>query len=227
MKNLLKKTTIIAACAILLVSSAQAQKGYYIGIQTGAQATDILNRNNIDKSAFNHKRSYSPTVGINGGYNFTDHFGVSTEASLSMEGQRYELHGVEVRAKQTYLKVPVLFTYNSNPESKVILTAKLGPQVGLLLNAKQKDGNGNTVLGDTKDNYSTVTFGAAGGVGVRMAVAKNIYLDAGLKIDAHYGKNKEVEYSATINESSYAPVKKEYRSINTNVGVEVGVKYFF
>lgn len=256
MKNLATITIIAVAFTTLLVNKAKAQKGFNIGIQTGIQATDKFNKNNMNHDGFRHKVSIAPTLGVSAGYNFSNHMGISTQTILSAEWQKYMLHGVELNAKHTYLKVPVFFNYNTNPNAKVMFTAKLGPQVGFLFNATLKDSDRNTLISNTKDDYSSVTFGAAGGAGISVSIAKNLYFDAGMKLDAHYGKNKEEVYADKKTNNTYSnaklaykpsgtnagaavsenhtkvdnslPVlKNDYKTVNTNVGVEIGIKYFF
>lgn len=219
----MKKTIIMsffaAVAAIGTANTAHAQKGFYIGAQAAQQFSGMYNQDDVDNTNFDYKITPGQSFGLNGGYNFNKHMGVSVEAMFSMEGQKFELNKTTFRRKLNYVKVPVLFTYNTDATKKVMFTAKLGPQVGMLTHAKLNDAGGNTLVKDTKDNYETITFGGVVGAGARVSLAKNLYLDAGLKLDANFINNEVASY----NESNIARAK----TYNTNAGIEVGIKYFF
>ncbi len=208
-----------AVAAIGTANNANAQEGFYIGAQATQQFSGMYNQDDVDNENFDYKITPGQSFGLSGGYNFNKHMGVAAEAIFSMEGQKYELNKTTFRRKLNYVKVPVLFTYNTDASKKVMFTAKLGPQVGLLTSAKLNDADGNTLLKDTKDSYETFTFGGMLGASARVNLAKNLYLDAGLKLDANF-INNEVE---TVNESNIARAQ----TYNTNAGIEVGIKYFF
>jgi opacity protein-like surface antigen len=219
----MKKSVLFTIAAAMLtistVNVASAQKGFYIGVQGQQQLSGMYNSDDADNAKFDYKASPSTAFGLNGGYNFNKHIGVSAEAMYSIEGQRYELNNVEFRKKISYVKVPLLFTYNTNPAAKVMFIAKAGPQIGLLTKANLKNGDGDVLVKDTKDSYETVTFGAAAGAGVRVNLAKHLFLDAGLKFDGNF-TNSEVK---TVNETNVARAK----TYNMNGGIEAGIKYFF
>lgn len=219
----MKKTIIMSlfavAATVSIATTANAQEGFYLGAQATQQFSGMYNQDDVDNTNFDYKITPGQTFGLSGGYNFNKHMGVAAEAIFSMEGQKFELNKTTFRRKLNYVKVPVLFTYNTDAGKKVMFTAKLGPQAGILTNAKLNDADGNTLVKDTKDSYETVTFGGVVGAGARVSLAKNLYLDAGLKLDANFINNEVASY----NESNIARAK----TYNTNAGVEVGIKYFF
>lgn len=221
----MKKTIIMsffaAVAAIGTVNTANAQKGFYIGIQGAQNVSAMFNKDDADNDKFDYKATNAETFGVSGGYNFNKHMGVAAEAMYSIEGQRFELNNVEFTKRLSYIKIPVLFTYNTNPEAKVMLTAKAGPQLGILMDAKLKDGNHDVLIDDTKDNYKSITFGAMAGVGARVNLAKNLFLDAGLRFDGNFANIEEDQPVAVEGSTTRA------NTYNFNAGVEVGVKYFF
>lgn len=219
----MKKTVLLsvfaAAVSIFTINTAEAQKGFYIGAQGTQQFSGMYNQDDVDATNFDYKITPGQSFGLSGGYNFNKHMGIAAEAMYSLEGQRFELNNTTFKRKLQYVKIPVLFTYNTNAAKKVMFIAKAGPQLGILTKANMKDGDNNILVDDTKDSYQDLTFGGVLGAGARMSLAKNLYLDAGLRLDASF-TNSEVE---SVNESNITRAK----TYNTNAGVEVGIKYFF
>lgn len=222
----MKKTIILsffaAISAVSATNTASAQEGFYIGIQGAQNFSAMFNKDDVDNDNFNYKATTAEMFGVSGGYNFNKHMGVAAEAVYSIEGQRFELNNAEFTKRLSYLKIPVLFSYNTNPEAKVMLTAKAGPQLGILMDARLKDSNGDVLNKDTKDDYKTITFGAMAGVGARVNLAKNLYLDAGLRFDGNFAN---VEEDKVVTETKTTTDRAN--TYNFNAGVEVGIKYFF
>ncbi len=219
MKNSILFSVLAAAVSIFTISTADAQQGFYIGIQGAQQVSGMFNRDDIDADNFKYKMTAGQTFGLGGGYNFNKNMGVAVEAMYSIEGQEYELNGTMLREKLSYVKVPVLFSYNTNPDAKVMFTAKAGPQVGMLVKANLKDGDGDVLVDDTKDDYKTFAFGAVVGAGARINLAKNLYFDAGLRLDGNFTNSEE----PVMNEANVEKAK----TYNMNAGIELGIKYFF
>lgn len=216
----MKKTIILSILvATGIISTANAQKGIYGGVQGGAQASAMYNQDDIDNISINHKATIGYTFGINGGYNFNKNMGVGTEVMYSMQGQRYEQNNMEFKKRVDYIKIPVLFSYNTNPSKTVMFTAKAGPQLGILMNSKLKyDTKGTDASYDTKGQYEKLTVGGTLGAGVRFNVAKNLYVDGGLRFDCAF-TNAEDKGA-----KGYKPGRA--KTYNANAGVEVGIKYF-
>lgn len=219
MKKSILFSVLTVAVSIFNISTADAQEGFYIGIQGAQQVSGMFNQDDIDADNFTYKMTPGQTFGLGGGYNFNRNMGVAVEAMYSIEGQKYELNGTMQREKLSYVKVPMLFSYNTNPDAKVMFTAKAGPQAGMLVKASLKDGDGEVLVEDTKDNYKTFTFGAVVGAGARINLAKNLYFDAGLRLDGNFSNSEE----PVMNEVNVAKAK----TYNMNAGIELGLKYFF
>ncbi|MCB9065167.1 MAG: PorT family protein [Chitinophagales bacterium] len=219
----MKKTILLSVFAVAITvlgsTSAFAQKGFHVGAQGAQNFTGMYNQDDADNDKFNYKATTGQTFGLSGGYNFNKHLGVAVEAMYSFEGQKFEVNNNTFKTKLSYVKVPVLFTYNTNPEAKIMFTAKAGPQIGMLTRATLKNDDGDVLIKDNKDNYENITFGAVAGAGARMNIAKNLYLDAALRLDGNF-TNSEVE---SFNEANVERAK----SYNMNAGLEVGIKYFF
>ena len=218
----MKKTILLSMMTVttlLTVITAKAQQGLYVGAQGAAQVSVMFNESDVDNPSADYKSKFGTAFGINGGYNFSKHLGVGTEVTYATIKQRYLDNSVSYTQKFNYLKIPVLFTYNTNPDRKFIFTAKAGPQVGILLRSKITDASISSLNGNTKDQYKKLTFGAMAGAGVRMRMTDRIYLDAGLHVDGTFSNTEDKDYKG------YAAGRA--KSHDLNAGVEAGIKYFF
>jgi opacity protein-like surface antigen len=210
--------SVAAAITSMTATTATAQKGFYVGAQGAGQVSVMANKTDVDKNGTDYESKMGKTIGIGGGYNFNEHMGVGTEVMYSTMKQKFTDNGSSITQKFNYLKVPVLFTYNTNPAKKFMFTAKAGPQLGILLKSEISEASNRERNGDTKDQYKKVTFGAMAGAGVRMKVTDHISLDAGLRFDGSIGDTENKDYKG------YAPGRA--KSHDLNAGLEVGVKYF-
>lgn len=220
MKKAISLSMMTVAAVFTIATGAKAQqKGFYIGAQGGNRLSYMFNQTDADKPGVDYKARHGYAFGVSAGYNFNKRMGIGTEFTYSSTRQHYIDSSSKYTQKFKYLKVPVMFTYISNPEKKFMFTAKLGPQVGLLLDSKIKNATNSQMNGNTKDQYEKITFGAAGGAGVRMRVVENIYVDAMLHLDASItnAEDKDYKYYTAGRSKTY----------DLNSGLELGVKYFF
>lgn len=219
----MKKTILLSIMTVTtlltVVSSAKAQKGFYAGAQGMAQISVMFNESDVDKPGADYKSKFGTAFGLNGGYNFNKNMGIGTEVTYATIKQRYIDNTVSYTQKFNYLKIPVLFTYNTNPDRKIIFTAKAGPQLGILLRSKISGSSNSALNGSTNDQYKKLTFGAMAGAGVRIHMLDNIYLDAGLHIDGTISNTEDKGYKG------YAANRSKTHDLNA--GIEVGIKYFF
>ncbi|MBL7682123.1 MAG: PorT family protein [Flavipsychrobacter sp.] len=220
----MKKTILLSALTAIGIltagNEAKAQKGFYAGAQGTPGISSMYNADDKDDKTQETKTTFGISFGVGGGYNFNKNMGVGIEALYSLQGQRYEQAGLEYQKRLDYVKIPVFFSYNTNPAKTVMFTAKAGPQISILTNSELNvDTKGKDQTVDTKDQYESITFGAMVGAGVRVNVAKNLYVDGGLRFDGAFtnAEDKDAIGYPTGRANTY----------NLNAGVEVGVKYFF
>lgn len=210
--------TIISIVTITSSNNSTAQKGFYVGVHGVPLLSVRFNGSDADNQGMDYKAKSSITFGVGAGYNVTDHFGVAAEAIYSKEKQRYEDHSVKYDEQLNFIKVPVLFTYNTNPSARVILTAKAGPQLGILRSAKISNSSIAALNGDSKDRYKDITFGAMIGTGARIRLTNNLYADAGLRFDGIISNLESKEYK------EQHPGRSKTHAVNA--GVEFGIRYF-
>lgn len=216
MKKVIFNAMFAAAVMLAVSATVQAQKGLYLGVQGTRQLSVMFNKTDAKAPGTDYKSKFNSAFGITGGYHFTDNLGVGTELVYSTQRQVYNYNHLQYTQRFNYLKVPVLFTYNTNPASKIMFTAKAGPQIGVLLKAAIEDADNASLNGDVKDRYHKITFGGMGGVGARMRLGNNLYFDAGLHLDATF-LNTEKKNSVAGRSATY----------NASGGFDAGIKYFF
>lgn len=218
----MKKTTLFAAITSIITlsfsNSSTAQKGFYVSAHGAPLVSVRFNGSDVDNHGMDYKAKSSFTFGVGAGYNFTDHFGIATEGMYSKEKQQYKDHSVKYDEQLNFVKIPVVFTYNTNPSARIIFTAKAGPQLGILRSAKISNSSIAALNGDSKDRYKNVTFGAMIGTGARIKLTNNLYADAGLRFDGTISNLESKNYQ------EQHPGRKSSHSVNA--GFEFGVRYF-
>jgi len=157
--------------ALLLGGSSYAQEGTVkIGAALLPQSTWLLNQDDSDAGP---NLDYQTTWGFAGGltvaYHFTDYLGVGLDVLYSSQGQKYKgtESGTNLSAQTTlnYLKLPLLFRFNSDPNSPVQFSFFAGPQANLLLSYTDKaevTGGGITWTFETQNQEKTTTFSGPG-----------------------------------------------------------------
>jgi len=157
----MKKTFLALALTLGVAGAAQAQSARF-GVKAGASLTSYTGK---DVSADNK-------FGFNGGlvanFGIADIVSIQPELLYSMKGAKTEgnFFGTNVKYKETlhYIDVPVLAHVNAGG-----LFFEAGPQIGFLVAARgAADANGQSGSGDIKDNFKTVDFGYAAGLGYQL-----------------------------------------------------------
>jgi hypothetical protein len=91
----------------------------------------------------------------------------------SLQGQKYEAvsGNDETNVKLGYVKVPLMFTYNSDPARTVSFTGKIGPQLSILSSAKIEDENDVEIVNDAEDHYESVSIGGVASAGAQFRLS--------------------------------------------------------
>ena len=214
MKKILLSTIVLVSFAAL--NSASAQKGFSLSVKGTPQFSWLQNSDDNDNSHYSKKATFNTNFGIGGAYNFTDNLGVGLDVLYSLQGQKYELEGVEYRQKVDYLKLPLMFTYNTNPSRPISFIGKVGPQLSILTSSRLNDKDGHK-LADTKDAYKDVTFGGVAVAGVQYRLDKALFLTAAARYDYDFTNAENKDYAGRT------PGRADTH--NMTAGLEVGLKY--
>ena len=209
------------AALVLAVSTvnkkANAQQGFSVSVKTTPLFSFLQNKDDRDNSRIEQKATVNANFGIGAGYNFTPKLGVGMDVLYSLQGQRYEINGMETRQKVNYVKIPVYFTYNGNPGKPVSFIGKIGPQLSVLTDSKLTDNNGHTLKSNTKDLYEDVTFGGMAAAGAQIKLKRRLYLSTMARFDYDFT-------NAEDHTNSYYPAGRA-KTHNMTTGLEVGLKY--
>jgi len=214
MKKILLGTAMLLSLAAF--NQASAQKGFSLSVKGTPQFSWLSNSDDNDNSNYSKKTTFNTNFGIGGAYNFTDNLGVGLDVLYSLQGQKYNLGGTEFHQKVDYLKLPLMFLYNTNPSKPVSFIAKLGPQLSIRTSAKLDNKDGDE-LADNKDAFKSTTFGGVAVAGVQFRLDKSLYLTTAARYDYDFtnAENKDI--------AGYTPGRADTH--NMTAGLEVGLKY--
>ena len=220
--NKKNKAIIFISLSVMIMmamtTNVNAQKGFNLSVKATPQFSFLLNKDDNDNNLYNSKATFNTNFGIGAGYNFTKNIGVAIDGLYSMQGQKYELSGEEYNQKVNYVKVPVYFTYNTNPQKSISFSGKIGPQVSFLTTSKLTNDDGKDLVGDTNDRYEKATFGGAAEAGIQLRMDRNLFVTAGVKFDVDFTNAEDKDFT------SYPSGRAE--TYNMTSGLEVGFKYF-
>lgn len=178
----------------MLVTGAATAQDVNFGIKVGLNLYNISQDNN---SVYDQKAGYH--FGILTHIHLANQFALQPEVVYSVQGAKYTVGGIETNLNFNYVNVPLLFQYMFDNGFRL----QAGPQVGFLTKAISKTNNSST---DIKDNFETIDFGLAFGVGY-------VHPPSGFGIDARY--NAGLTSIAKNGADAY------------NRGFQVGVFYLF
>lgn len=189
-------TTAIAVFAMTGMASAQHTTGHSaFGIKGGVNFYSL----NTDPDNASLKTLTGFNVGALGHFHLNRKWALQPELTYSLQGAKTELPGDDLKLKLGYINLPILFQYMFDNGFRV----QAGPQVGLLVSAKNKVGSAET---DVKDNFSNIDAAISAGLSY-------VHPQSGVGIDARYnlGLNNIVEGGGSAK----------------NRGAQVGLFYLF
>ena len=157
------------------VPAGQSNSKYLIGFQFGG----VLN------------------FGFAGGYS------IRTEPMYLQIGAKTTRANTEIKTKESYFSLPVMFTYafetGSNKFQPYIMA---GPVMGILLSAKYVFSNGNET--DAKDLLKSVDFSATFGAGVNIAAGSNtVFIEGRYSLGFSNINNNPASPNTTIKTKGY------------------------
>ena len=183
----------IVTVMIMAVGTAHAQNHINIGTKIGLNSYNISNDNNME---------FDSKIGMHAGIfghihldGTSGQFALQPELVYSMQGAKFGNNTLHL----DYINVPVLLQYMFDNGFRL----HAGPQVGLLVRAKQSD---NNVSVDVKDSFKSLDLGLSFGVSY-------IHVPTSFGIDARYNLGLN-----DISESSIS---------QSNKGLQIGIFYLF
>lgn len=235
----------------LLTTSTQAQKGLKLGFVALPQTTWMLNSDDMDapQDVFTYETTFGMAAGPMFGYNFGDGIGFKLNFLYSAQGQKYsnknaEGTWVEHTRRLNYLKVPLMFGFNTGTEfNKVIFAFNVGFQGNLLLRAREYNDDQSytpdealfdnvTDYPSTYRRYSWLDYGPMVDFGLDIKLTYNIMANIHLRADYSLSdaENKDAAYKLwTFGIPEDTRIWGDNRPVTNNLtgGIAVGLTYTF
>lgn len=245
------KTGFLLSIFLLSILGGYAQKGKEMIFGLGGALTNvwIVNQNFYGEPEVD----YAPKIGYGFnatiGYAFTEQIAAVTEIQYSRQGQKYEgrqaftdpntgitynFTKVERDINLNYLNIPLFFKYTFGAGG-TRFRFLAGPQLGLLMSAKQtyeRDGevigtelenkDGETFVSDVEeidDRYESTDFGVALDVGADIYLSKQFFVGAGARINYGFTDINAPAYQLPAPSEPYEP------SHNLFGGLYVSINY--
>ncbi|MDO9510975.1 MAG: outer membrane beta-barrel protein [Bacteroidales bacterium] len=217
--NFLKPFMLLFFIFNLITFGGFAQKGISFTADLNPQVSWMLNSDDSDLDAFSQKAYVRPAFGLGATYNFTDNLGLGADVRFSMQGRKAEVDNVETSAALDYLKVPLYFSYNTNPAKNIQFVGKIGPQVSFLSNARLLDAEGEEIDHNIMSSYENVTVGGFLSLGAeyRLTPMLNVFTLARCDMDFTNAEDNEVAGYIDGRSSTH----------NATIGIQAGVRLKF
>ncbi|MEZ4886787.1 MAG: outer membrane beta-barrel protein [Chitinophagales bacterium] len=229
------KNTVFAFFALLMSLPAFSQAGIELGVFVMPQSVWVFNKDDSDQGArLDYVPKYSFAYGAKVGFNFSNTIGLQTGLIISKQGQDYDSDGsgafgsalpsswigTDRVVDLTYLKIPLLLKFNSNPDAGTAFLFTIGPQLAFLTSAEStvndiaESFNGYTL----KDLYEQSYIGAVMSIGARFTIAENLFLNTSFRFDGSLG---DVENKDQNNH--WLSDRPDGRAVTG--GVDIGISY--
>lgn len=223
-----RKSALSLFLIVLLSAGATAQSGFQVGVQGVPQMSWLMNSDDRDNGAFDPLTTINGAFGVTLQYGFTDNFGIGLDGLYSMQGQRYELDGIEYYKRIDYIKIPLMFVYSTELSSSVMLLGKIGPQAGLLIDAKLLDKDGDEVVANQTAGYMDYDISGVAMLGAGFKLTEVLILETSLRYDFGFTDAEDKDYHRSLNDPD-APANgvNDGRAVTSNMtaGVNIGLKY--
>lgn len=207
----------IGLIALTHSEKANAQQGFSVSVKGIPQFSFMDNKDDNNNGAWSRKTTFNGSFGLGVAYNFTANLGVGVDGLYSFQGQRYKLDGTEYNQKNNYVKIPLYFSYNTDPNQFVSFIGKLGPQLSILADSKLDDKNGNTINSNTKSVYKNASLGGMLSAGAQFRLNRSLYLSAAWRFDYDFTNAEDKNYG------EYVAGRASTHNITS--GLEIGLRY--
>lgn len=235
MKKIIFFAATVAVTMFASMQNVNAQKGIHLGVEGSPQMSWQMNKDDDKNPQFQYMNTVSSSYGINLGIGITNNFGLGVSGLYSFQGQRYKIYEIERSKRTEYVKIPLLLIFNANLDPNVMFIVKVGPQLGLLTNAKLVNKEGNEIITNQKKAYMKYDVGALITAGFGFNLADNWYLDTSLRFDCAFTDAEDKDYNTLINDPTAVPLNNGHviynsgRAVTNNVttGLTIGIRYVF
>ncbi len=145
---------VLCTCFLANAQTSKREEGIKFGIKGG------INLSNFNGDVEDNAMRYGLHIGMVSEIIISDKFSFQPELLYSAQGFKNETPNNFSKAKFDYVNLPLMIKYYAADKFSV----EAGPQVGFLVNAKNRDNSGNTSI----DDQNVVDFGINAGVGYEL-----------------------------------------------------------
>lgn len=190
-RYIMKRLLIIVAVALLANAASAQPVSLGIGIKAGV---NVSNLTHSDYRPLDAKYKASYYVGIYKEFKI-GRFAIQPEVIYSRQGNRYKDGDAEMTNKLNYLNIPVMFKYYFLKRFSI----DVGPQFGILLNAKTDAENVGGVL---SGNHSISDDCKSTDISLSMGLSCRIVGKLNVSARYNHGFTKVFRESARISDSA-------------------------
>lgn len=184
---------MIGFLALALGGKLTAQSKYRLGVEASPQLTWLFNQDDDRYDEWRRETTAGLTLGITVTYQPKPKWAVLLGINYSTQGQRFAVtpdssDSFKRELRLTWLKVPVLYQRHFKLDPKTSLVVSAGPQVGLLVGARDEVNDEDFFLdSDTRatEAYQGIDWSLVGTAGLVFTFGKteNMVLRTGVKFD--------------------------------------------
>ncbi len=190
---------LLLTAAICTVQLQAQQQPHHTKVNVGIKGgLNVYNIHTNSSSKYDPKAGFH--LGLLGHIHLARQLAFQPELTYSLQGAQYTTLGVDTRVRLGYINMPLLLQYMFNNGFRL----QAGPQIGFLVNAKNKTGS---VESNIKDDMKKVDFAFGLGIGY-------VHPPSGIGIDARYN-------------IGLSDISKTNSSKSTNMGFQLGVFFLF
>jgi len=230
----MRKTILsIAAAASMFafIPGIKAQKNMLLGVEGTPQMSWLYNTDDMDNNSFENINTLNGSFGVSWQFNFTKSSGIGINALYSYQGQRYKLAGIERSKRLEYVKIPLMYVYTSDMNSDVMFIGKIGPQLGMLMNAKLVDAEGTLIIDNQTDAYENFEISGVVSAGVGFKMGERFLFDLSLRADCGFTDAEDKSYKLNINDpvivqnGNGSSINTRAMTNNVTAGITFGFRY--
>jgi hypothetical protein len=256
----MRRIVLVAVCIaanLFAINALYAQRGIQLGLRAMPTSIWMLNQDDSDSST-EYRFTAGMSAGLMAGYGLNDNMSIVANFLYASTGQNLltdvyteadattgDLREIEVKTERRlrYFQLPVFFKYSSNAERKVAVFGMLGPQLGILLSARDENNDRRYTpefppysqvanFPEPIDRYQRIDLQAVGAVGIDVKLRFNLKMN----LQARFGyslldvENKDRTYdirtNGVVQEVNYWG---EDRAVTRNLfgGLMLGFTYVF
>ncbi|MBL7928825.1 MAG: PorT family protein [Bacteroidia bacterium] len=189
------KKHVMAFCLLAASVAVVNAQEFKIGMAGGIYSTWLVNTNVSDQGDdLDFAATFGGQLGVEAQYYFKDNLGLSFGLLFTGHNQKYTGDlgnnvSYDAKTKMRYLDIPILLRFGGGSKGAYF---EFGPQIGMLMSAKDEfttspSSSGDWKDKDRKDNFKTSNIAGILGFGVDIDASENVLITTGLRLGYGFG----------------------------------------